>query len=427
MPSALLINPWIYDFAAYDLWLQPWGLMKLASLLRREDFRVDLIDLLDRHHPLLPGQADTRPDATGRYLSRELPKPLPLAGVSRRWRRYGLPLSQFEETLPGEQPDFILISSGMTYWYPGVWDAIALLRRRWPESTVILGGTYATLQPEHAAGSGADLVIGNRELERLSETMGLATTCSQQLLLEEPLCFDFHTRSPYAVLRLTQGCPFRCDYCAQHQLVTDYLQRSLETALAEIRELSGRGLRHFAWLDDALLYDRDHLHRFLEEVLTWRQTLHFHTPNGLHARFLDRETAVLLYRSGFNLPVLSLETAGATDWHAKVTVAELETAVANLRRAGYQRGEYMVYLLLGAPGFRAEALREGLELVHRLGARISLSEFSPVPGTPLGERFPEEMAEPLLQNNSIFPALTAAERAQAQEIKTEARRLNGML
>jgi hypothetical protein len=30
----ILINPWIYDFAAYDLWSKPLGLLYLAGYLR---------------------------------------------------------------------------------------------------------------------------------------------------------------------------------------------------------------------------------------------------------------------------------------------------------------------------------------------------------------------------------------------------------
>jgi hypothetical protein len=31
----LLINPWIHDFAAYDFWLKPLGLLYLGGLLRQ--------------------------------------------------------------------------------------------------------------------------------------------------------------------------------------------------------------------------------------------------------------------------------------------------------------------------------------------------------------------------------------------------------
>ena len=49
--NILLINPWIYDFAAYDMWTEPLGLLYIASLLRENGYRVSLINCLDRHHP----------------------------------------------------------------------------------------------------------------------------------------------------------------------------------------------------------------------------------------------------------------------------------------------------------------------------------------------------------------------------------------
>jgi hypothetical protein len=46
-PNILLINPWITDFAAYNFWIKPLGLLYIASLLRKSGFRVTLIDCLD--------------------------------------------------------------------------------------------------------------------------------------------------------------------------------------------------------------------------------------------------------------------------------------------------------------------------------------------------------------------------------------------
>ena len=55
MKKLLLINPWIYDFTAYDLWSKPLGLLYMASFLRSFDYRVELIDCLDKY---CPGAAD---------------------------------------------------------------------------------------------------------------------------------------------------------------------------------------------------------------------------------------------------------------------------------------------------------------------------------------------------------------------------------
>ena len=40
----LPINPWIYDFAAYNLWSRPLGLLKVAQYLSAYDVEIKLID-----------------------------------------------------------------------------------------------------------------------------------------------------------------------------------------------------------------------------------------------------------------------------------------------------------------------------------------------------------------------------------------------
>jgi hypothetical protein len=40
----LLINPWIHDFAAYDFWLKPLGLLYLGGLLRQNGHQIHFID-----------------------------------------------------------------------------------------------------------------------------------------------------------------------------------------------------------------------------------------------------------------------------------------------------------------------------------------------------------------------------------------------
>ena len=47
----ILINPWIYDFAAYDLWSKPLGLLYIAGYLRECGYTIHLVDCLDVHHP----------------------------------------------------------------------------------------------------------------------------------------------------------------------------------------------------------------------------------------------------------------------------------------------------------------------------------------------------------------------------------------
>jgi len=72
----LLLNPWAYDFTAYDFWLRPLGLLYLASVIRQyTDFELDYLDCLDcsqiasSYHFRPKGQSDGR----GSFLKRKFP------------------------------------------------------------------------------------------------------------------------------------------------------------------------------------------------------------------------------------------------------------------------------------------------------------------------------------------------------------------
>lgn len=64
-PLILLINPWITDFAAYDYWTKPLGLLLLGSLLREGGCGVTLIDCLDRHDPFTTQHPEIIPPSIG--------------------------------------------------------------------------------------------------------------------------------------------------------------------------------------------------------------------------------------------------------------------------------------------------------------------------------------------------------------------------
>jgi len=84
-PHILLINPWIHDFAAYDFWAKPLGLLTIAAVLRAHGISVSYIDCLDRFHRRA---AQTDPWARygrGSYLKTHIPKPDGLADVPRNF------------------------------------------------------------------------------------------------------------------------------------------------------------------------------------------------------------------------------------------------------------------------------------------------------------------------------------------------------
>ncbi len=321
-PSLILINPWIHDFAAYDFWSRPLGLLCVAGFLRERGCRIQLIDCLDVHHPMMTGGASQRRlrrrlYGTGKYWREVLPRPPCLPPIGRPYSRYGLSPHLVERELRGiPTPSAILITSLMTYWYPGVQEAIRLTRRVHPRVPVILGGIYARLCRDHAvATSGADCVVSGPGFPSVITALrdcGVRVPEGGAGGRSDPYpAFDLLTRMEAVSILTSVGCPYRCDYCASHYLYPDMRRRDPEAVVREIAYWHRKyGVRDFAFYDDALLtgFER-HAGPILEGVARLGLDCRFHTPNALHVREITREAAALMRRTGFHTIRLGLESS----------------------------------------------------------------------------------------------------------------------
>jgi pyruvate-formate lyase-activating enzyme len=419
----LLVNPWIHDFAAYDLWAKPLGLLYLGAVLRQAGCRVFLVDCLDRRHPAVQaavGSLRERDDGTGKFFRQPIPKPALLRYVPRSFCRYGMPVQVFERLLAASpRPDAILVTTGMTYWYTGVAETLAKLRQVFPKVPVVVGGIYATLCAEHA----------RRVLEPEALVQGPAENTVVNVVNElcngdlSPPCYQDLDALPYPAYELyphlevvavltSRGCPYRCSFCASGLLAAGFAQRAPQAVAEEIRHWVKAGARHIAFYDDALFFAPDeHIKPLLELLLRGGVEARFHTPNGVQPRWIDVELALLLRRAGFDTIRLSFETvnqARLQDMSAKVSGDDLARALRALERAGYRRQDVGVYLLMGLPGQDIQEVVESILFVARLGAKVSLACFSPIPGTREWQRAVASGAlaadvDPLLCNESVYP------------------------
>jgi radical SAM superfamily enzyme YgiQ (UPF0313 family) len=423
-PRVLLINPWIYDFAAFDLWAKPLGLLYLGAFLKKAGYTVRLVDCMDRLHPQASGKGARAGKAmgTGHWRREPVPTPGPLKNTPRKFARYGLSEKAFLQTLSLEtEPDLVLVTSIMTYWYPGVHHAIELTREVWPGMSVILGGAYATLCPDHARQhSGADLVMTGpaessfSELENLlGKDRGLAGISRELTWSEVWPALELYPRLDSSPLMTSRGCPGHCPYCASNILFPSFVQRSVEDVLAEIEDRHRKfRIRDFTFFDDALLIRAEtHLMPILEGVLSRGLDLRFHAPNGLHVASITRELAGLMFKAGFKTLRMGLETLDRErqiGWGGKVRTGQFEQAMSYLAEAGFLRGQVGVYLLYGLPGQTLDDVLEAGLAVKAQGGRPYLGEFSPIPGTALWNETKDRSefdleAEPLYHNNSFFP------------------------
>ncbi|MFN7170460.1 MAG: B12-binding domain-containing radical SAM protein, partial [Candidatus Omnitrophota bacterium] len=413
--QALLVNPWIYDFACYDLFAKPIGLLKIARLLHNLGLEIDFIDCLDRLHPeMLKFSPFQNLSGSGKYYYEVVEKPSIFKEIPRRYKRYGMPPRVFEDLLKKiKKPDIILVTSGMTYWYRGVFEIIEILKTRYPDIPIILGGIYATLYYKHALKhSGADFVFKGGDFKELLYLMGKILRRDFSCQKIDSYLFPFYELYPcngYIALRTSSGCPFKCSYCGWYLLEATVHQRDPKEVCSEILYFHRRlKVKNFAFYDDALLYNPDkHIKIILKEILNYNVSLNFYTPNGLNACFLDEELAFLFKKANFIQPRLGLETASSRRQKitgGKVNLHTITQAVNFLKQAGYSSSEIGIYLLMGLPGQSFAEIKDSIYYAHSLKVRVYLEEYSPVPGTPEYQNAKlDENLNPLWHNNSVFP------------------------
>ncbi|MDR2734750.1 MAG: radical SAM protein [Spirochaetota bacterium] len=449
----LFVNPYIEDFAAYDHFMKPYGLLLLAAQFR-ESYDLYFLDAQARK--------DCGSEYCGSLVSEKIATPAILAEVPRRYRRYGIAASDFiakAKALP--VPRFIFVTSGMTYWYGGVQYTIALLRGIFPEAKILLGGNYACLLEEYARKySGADYVIAKKDLASVVREV---RTIISDAIPEAPILTHIPAwdllDSPGAHASLpvltSFGCPYRCSYCSGWKLEP---RSALD--LAQALELftharTRYGTRCFAFYDDALLVGSEtHALPLFTELARICPDLELFTPNGLHARHITRELARAMRACGFRdarLALESIDDAYIQSSGAKITRDEFARAADHLFEAGFAPGEIKAYCMVGAPRpqlpvagayapilvagaprpqqdsedifVHAESVHETMEFARRLSVVPMLAWYSPVPGSRdfafLAERY--DLSDPLRHNNTAWIyQVWPGERAY-QELKSHER------
>jgi len=427
----LLVNPPIYDFSAYNFWAKPYGLLRVAGFLRG---RADLY-LFDY---LSPEDPSTLKWGKGNFPREIINKPDIFSFVHRHFYRFGLSRRTFQNFLIEKGPfDFAMVQTGMTYWYLGIKEVIEDIRNLSSGTKIILGGVYSTLCPSHARKIGADLVVEGSDLRALSSFIKIALDKTQ------PPFWEGYNGLDVGVLKLSDGCPFHCDYCASRRFYSNFAPRPLEQSLNEFRLLLECGVRDIAFYDDALLFS-EYLEPFLKAARDYFARLstpcskigsgnlasscHFHTPNAINPRAVTPRISKLMVEAGFKTFYLGFETS-SEEWQRrrgnKVSNYELAESVENLVSAGANPNDITAYIMLGHPKLGEAEIVSSMHFVNSLGIRIMLSDFSPIPGTPDGEdcrRF-RDLDEPLWHNKVVFPIILLGER-KVNELKEICRSLN---
>ena len=119
--------------------------------------------------------------------------------------------------------------------------------------------------------------------------------------------------SPFAAIQMNRGCRAACTFCA----VRDFNGIGVRTRAPDevLREMdfliNHRGIRHFEWLDDDLLFSKKDLHYLLESIIQRQWKITWSANNGLIAASVDEYTMRLMRDSGCIGFKIGIETGNA--------------------------------------------------------------------------------------------------------------------
>ncbi len=435
-PQLLLINPWIYDFTAYDFWSKPLGLLYLASILRKIGFQIDFIDCMDRYAPEVWKVKKIKKcflskkdkDGTGPFNKTNIPKPKILEHIPRNYNRYGIAEEIFQERLRKiARPNAILVTSIMTYWYPGVIRVIEIIKKHFPDCPIILGGIYATLCYWHAlAYSGADFVIRNFKVNHLIELLNNINDIPINVVLGKNQiqelqhldscpypAWDLYQHLDYICLITTKGCPFHCSYCASY-IINSHLEfRKPEHIVEEIIYWKKKkGVNRFIFYDDALLVNAEsHFVPLMKMIEKQNLNISFYTPNALHASMVTHSVAQLMIANGFKKIWLGFETSDCElqkKTGGKIDNPGFRRTIEILLKEGFSPEQIRAYVLIGLPGQSFNSVLDSINFVMETGIRPYLTKFSPIPGTKIWQQTLteygwQEPVDPLWHNDALMP------------------------
>jgi hypothetical protein len=364
-------------------WQQPIGLLKIGTYLRIQGYDVRLIDCLQV-------SANNR-------LTREKIGQLELEGYHVDLWRFGLSpskvISRLREWEKQEwKPDVVLVSCGMSFWWQGARNLIALLKSTL-NIPIIIGGPYPTFFSEHAT------------LSTNADALFVGDLPEAGLVVPDLTIYNPMPLPRFAGIQLlnTAGA-----------LTPSASLRDKQEVVDEVQDKALHGVTTFAFFDSWLGPEhRQPLADTLEEIIA-RQIprIHFIAPGNFSPRLIDTNLATLLKQVGFQHIYLHddiLHNPNQINYLSELD--DYRNCMNVLHQAGFRprTDEVGAAVVLGLPGENLDDLTNRLVKLSSIVGSVHLVPFQFTPGTNEGKSYENWLAQhngrfdPATLNGRTFP------------------------
>jgi anaerobic magnesium-protoporphyrin IX monomethyl ester cyclase len=387
-----------------------------------------------------------------------------IRGAGHDVRLFNLPLEgwtadspDFHRAIADFRPDMV----GATAWpmaFPSALAAVQATRARCPEAIYVLGGNYATLNPQQSLETGAFDYVVTGEAERLfpafvaalaagdrAAAAAMPGVCSRdpetgQLIRNRNVFhsdmdslgavdYDFieldraiargYMRTILGPARklamfATRGCEYACNFCTAPIMNGTKLRHySVEYLTTEIRKAYERhGIRQILFMDDNATQDVPFFKDLCRGIISLGfSDLEIELYRGVRLENLDEEMVRLMKRANFKVVTIAPESGSERVrklMKKDMATADIHRAARLVKEAGLW---LQAYFIVGYPGETPEERQESYRLIDELDLDIfELHKYMAIPGTgsflklvKLGKVRRDHTEETFIQGDAELP------------------------
>ncbi len=366
-------------------------------------------------------------------------------------------LSEVDDIPAGAAPLFLF--SAMSWDFAASVEEMRFLRRRFPVSRFILGGSHASARPREALEAGFDYAaVGEgeetiravwervREGRSLDGIAGLYRLAGGELVGDPAPPVDIerfpmmaHRFKLHGPIEITRGCASACRYCQTSFFHGAHERwRSHEAILAAVKKLAAREFLYYRFLSPNALGWQNAgnktpgaLHRLLadiRQVVGPRRKVIFGTfPAEIRPEFATRENMAAIKKHCDN-PIIVIGGQSGSDamlekMHRGHTVADIHRAVEHTISVGLRP---IVDLIFGLPGETPDDLAATVRMMDALlgrGGHIRGHVWLPLPGTPWESEPPGDLPDELVRRFKLMSSKGALSGCWEEQLRENRRRL----